>query len=422
MGVSYNRKPIGNGINLTKIYDPKFKSGFVNISYISDFDKKSLAVTGLLCGLLITSNSKYKTRTALSQALEELYGSSIGVGSTVAGNKLMINWYVDFMSDKYSLDNENISLEASRILLDCLFAPDVTNGEFNKDYLELKRTSVIDQIKSIINDKRKYAFYQANKIIYENEPTGITESIEELEKATNEDLLKQLEYLNKNALIEVSICGGEYYPEAEELITESFAKLERNDIEDFKYRQNSPCKPEVRRVSETMDIQQAKIVMSFKSGYEDIYTVKLMCAMLGMTPFSKLMTNVREKLSLCYYCASSYNDLKGNMMVDCGVENDNIEKAEQEIIRQLELIAEGDFTEEELYNTKLFLTGAFNSNYDSLSAVNAWYKAQVQRETSYSPEEVNDIIMNIGADKIKECAGSFKLDTVYVLKAGDNDE
>ena len=65
-------------------------------------------------------------------------------------------------------------------------------------------------------------------------------------------------------------------------------------------------------------------------------------------PFSRLFKNVREKLSLCYYCAARYDKACGMMMVDSGVETGNEEKAQQEILRQLDLVRQGDFDEEEL--------------------------------------------------------------------------
>ena len=74
--------------------------------------------------------------------------------------------------------------------------------------------------------------------------------------------------------------------------------------------------------------------MAFKSHNKDTYAMKLMNTIFGGTPFSKLFLNVREKLSLCYYCAAGYNQLKGTVFVDCGIEEENIIKTEAEDILQ----------------------------------------------------------------------------------------
>ena len=417
MAFFFNREQIGNGINLMQIYDPKFKSGFVKVSYITSFDQRSGSANALLCYLLGTSNAKLRSRTELSQALAGLYGSTLGVSYDLVGDYQSLNVYVDFIGDKYTIGGEVISTDAVKILLDCLFDPDITDGKFNEDYFRLRRQEIIDTISATVNNKRRYAYSEACKLIYENEPAGIAESVEAVESITQEDLFRQYESLNKTAAIEIAVCGGEHCDGAVQLIREAFAKLSRENVLKPAYRSNSPLKPEVKLAECEMKVNQSKMVMGFKSAYEDIYTVKVFCAMLGGTPFSKLFANVREKMSLCYYCSANYNDRKGTIVIDSGVETENIEKAEKAIMEQLEAVCSGDFTDEELANTKLYLTGAFKSNYDSAYSMMSWYDAQNQRGTNYSPEDVCNIIMNVSREDIVDCAKSFKLDTVYVMKA-----
>lgn len=62
-----------------------------------------------------------------------------------------------------------------------------------------------------------------------------------------------------------------------------------------------------------------------------------MCAVLGGTANSKLFNNVREKQSLCYYCAASYNFINGLMIVDSGVLNENIEKPRKQFSKKLKI-------------------------------------------------------------------------------------
>ena len=76
----------------------------------------------------------------------------------------------------------------------------------------------------------------------------------------------------------------------------------------------------------------------------------MLSALYGGTAFSKLFMNVREKMSLCYYADSHFERGSGILIVDCGIEFENREKAQSEIIRQLELVAKGEFTEEEFEN------------------------------------------------------------------------
>ena len=60
------------------------------------------------------------------------------------------------------------------------------------------------------------------------------------------------------------------------------------------------------RSTERSELSQCKMVMGFCSPVaepdEAVPALRLFCALFGGTPHSRLFLNVREKLSLCYYC------------------------------------------------------------------------------------------------------------------------
>lgn len=91
-------------------------------------------------------------------------------------------------------------------------------------------------------------------------------------------------------------------------------------------------------------------------------------------------------------------------------------KLKREIIKQIEDIADGDFTDEMLENTKRALYNGFKSNYDSIAALNSWFFIQRVRGAQASPDEINDIIKNISRERVVQAAKSFKLDTVYLME------
>ncbi|MFR1478829.1 MAG: insulinase family protein [Hydrogeniiclostridium mannosilyticum] len=104
-----------------------------------------------------------------------------------------------------------------------------------------------------------------------------------------------------------------------------------------------------------MDVAQSKLVMGFRTGIaipdSRLSAAKLMCTIFGGTPHSKLFLNVREKLSLCYYCSSQLNSMKGIMLVQSGVETKNIERAKRRFL-QLQQMKDGDFSEDDIIAAK----------------------------------------------------------------------
>lgn len=99
-------------------------------------------------------------------------------------------------------------------------------------------------------------------------------------------------------------------------------------MEKIDYRHNSPAKAEPVYRELKMQVSQSKMVMAFKSDYEDIYTAKLFCMLLGATPFQSFCKRKREAqpLLLLFLCICRQ---KGHSFIDSGVESCNIEKAKK---------------------------------------------------------------------------------------------
>ncbi len=419
----FEHKSCPGGITVSSIKDRKFKSGCIVIRFILPLREETSSAYSLLVDLLATSNRRYPSREQLTERTAELYGSSINAFSYRVGDYQTAGLSINFIGDEYTIGVEVISLTAVQLLLDCIFDPHLENGHFSEKYFQLRRQELIDQIESSVNNKRQYALWRAGQIIFENEPCAYPAmgTVETAKKVTLEDLSEAYRAMLSQAAVDITFCGGQDTKKLEERVLEAFAGLDRNHVCEPVFYAPSPCKSRHASEEEAMDISQAKMVMAFKSGAAkpDIYAEKVMCAMFGGSPTSKLFVNVREKLSLCYYCAAGLIEGKNTMLVDSGVDTDKIPTAEKEIIKQLEAMKNGDFTDEELYNTKLYVSGAFRSNYDSVGDMNAWYFYQFVRGTSYSPDNAAELIMSVTREDVINSAKRFELDTVYVLKPNE---
>lgn len=418
MAVSYVQKKIGNGIMFSGIYDEKFKSDFISVRFITPLDKKNSPRLSLLSMILGTSNKFITSRTKLNEELIGLYDSLMSVFSYSVGDYQISGLSVRYIGDDYTLNNENISAKATQILLDCILNPHIENGKFPQKYFDLRKQELIDNIKSEINDRRSFAALRANQTVYRDEPASISVngSIDEAESITQDELIEIYNKMLSDSYIDISLGGGRPCPEIDEMIAKAFEKIERQADVNINFACPSSIKQKPVEVSEKNDVNQCKMIMAFKTESDDFYAQKLMCALLGGTPFSKLFANVREKLSLCYYCSSSIAECKKTMFIDSGIEKHNVEKAKKEILNQLEAVADGDFSDEMLENTKKSLYNGFKTNYDSIAALNSWYFIQRVRGGEASPDEINEIIKNISRERVIRAAKSFKLDTVYLMK------
>ena len=396
MAVFHNRSKIADGVYLTQICDPKYKTNVVRVRFIVPIDADKLGVNALLTSLLVTSNAKVPSRSELSKRFLGLYGTSVGAVWGNVTDYQSLGLTISVIMDKYTIGGETISEEAVQMLLDCIFYPDIKDGKFNEKYFRLRKQELLDNIDAAINDKRSYGFMKAKEVIFEGESSALSElgSRERAEKITQEEVLSRYKYLMEEAFIDITICGGGEADEAVKLLKDAFGKVPRN-ADRVEYIKHSPVKAQVRECEEPMDIQQSKMYMAYKTACRDIYTCKVFTTLLGGSAFSKLFLNVREKLSLCYGCDSYYSELKGVMLIESGVDAVNIEKAQEAIREQVKILQSGGFTEEELENTKMYIKSNFMANYDSEWDIAAWYSVQNMRGTCYTPEEVEKIIQAI---------------------------
>ncbi len=416
----FEHKRCPGGITVSAIKDGKFKSNCIVIRFIVPLKEETASAYSILADILATSNRSYPSKEQLTERTAELYGSAINAFSYRVGDYQVVGLSIIFIGDEYTIGGEVISITAAQLLLDCIFDPHLEDGHFSEKYFKLRKQEIVDQIESSVNNKRQYALWKAGQIIFEDEPCACSAlgTAETAKKITLDNLTDAYHTLLSQAAVDITFCGGQDMQNLEAEVVKAFDGIDRSNVCEPVFYSPSPLKSSTAHGGEEMDVSQAKMVMAFKGGEEkpDIYADKVMCAMFGGSPTSKLFMNVREKLSLCYYCAAGLVECKNTLIVDSGVDTDKIPTAREEILRQLEAMKKGEFTDEELYNTKLYVSGAFRSNYDSVGDMNSWYFYQFVRGTSYSPDQVAKLVMSVTREDIVNSAKRFELDTVYVLK------
>ena len=146
---------------------------------------------------------------------------------------------------------------------------------------------------------------------------------------------------------------------------------------------------------------------------------KKLSAVYGGTASSKLFLKVREKLSLCYYCSSSFDANTATLFVQSGVETQNLAKARAAILEQLDEIKKAAISVEEIQAAKLAMRHSYYSVQDSLSATEYWYLTQVFRDEVKTPEEAIESIENLTKDEVAAAANQLILNTVYTLKGNE---
>ncbi len=410
--MKYTSKSIGNGIEFITIPQEKFKTNTLCVSFAVPAARESNSAYSLALSLLGYSTKAYNTNPKIQYALDNLYGGSLSTSITRRGDALELSIRSSVICDAYT--EENLLDPMVDLLLGCIFEPNV-EGKVFCDFA-LQKKALLDSLEAEINEKRSYATNECFKTAFAGEAFALHHAEKEIVEAlTTEEVYEAYCTMLRIAEIRVYYVGKEHSDSLAEKFQLAFAHIEREPIPAV-YRSISPCKSEVCMVVNPMDVVQSKLVMVLKSTSKNTFAVNLMNVLFGSTPFAMLFMNVREKLSLCYYCSSRFVASKNAIAVSSGVEKQNIEKTREAILAQLESLKNGDFSDELFENGKRYiiseLRGIGDTPYSCISCIH-------QRITSVKKRSIEERIacyQAITREDIIEAARSFALDTVYILE------
>ena len=156
---------------------------------------------------------------------------------------------------------------------------------------------------------------------------------------------------------------------------------------------------------------------------EDTPAMILANLIFGGTSNSKLFMNVREKLSLCYYCFAVPEAQKGLMVVTAGIQRENAERTKEEILRQWKEVCRGEFTDGALEDARRALINAYRELTDNPSGLESWYTARAMAGITRSPEDEIAMVAALTRDDVIASANKLTPDTFYLMEGtAEHDE
>lgn len=416
-----NRRKIADGVYFSSITDKRYKKNLISVAFSTQLSEETATENVIVPLLLTKCNSKLPSYKVFNNKMSRLYASGIG-GTTGRQYDLQtISFGAYYLDDVYALAGEKMTEIMTDILIDCLTSPVTENGVFTAKFIELEKKTAIDNIETAINDKRSYAIERAMKTICKGEPASVCSygTVEKAKLITPDSAYKAYRRMLETMPCEIICTGCSNFDGVAEKFAAAFEKAGRHDIENTTIAL-SPVKTQTEEVTERLTVNQSKLVLGFKSHSDDDAALVLLQKIFGGTTSSKLFQNVREKMSLCYYCSAARNDLKGIMLVNSGVENENIEKTKEAVIDQLEEIKNGSFTDEDINFAEMAIKNDLKSVADSAGNVSNWYFDCIRKNDIVTPEEKLERYLGVSKERIIAAAKSMVLDSVYVLTGNEN--
>ncbi|MBE6553102.1 MAG: insulinase family protein [Ruminococcaceae bacterium] len=416
--------PIGARMSLSACGTDRFKAGMLSISAVMPIERERVWLTPLLLSVLRRGTRQYPSLAELNRRLDYLYGTELAIRNFYRGDCQIIGFSVEMLGAGCLPAGEDLIGEILDVVREILFFPLLDeNGWLDARYVESEKRHQCDSIRALKNNPRAYAAERCRAILYQNEPCGADPLGNEADvmAVTPEALTRYWRQLTETLSLDCFYVGGDPAEHIADALGNTFGELlgehavsRCNTVPHLLAPTES-----VVRVDESLPFGQSHLLMGLTTGVSVCDPRYAVCAvwneMLGVSPVSRLFVNVREKLSLCYFCSSQYNAYKGAVVIHCGIDRANRALAEEEILTQLRALAEGDFSETELHSAKKSLVNAYRQLEDSPAAIENFYYGRSLVGMSVSVRDFTKQFTEVTREQVIEFARGVHVNAIYFL-------
>ena len=422
---------VADGINLSCITTDKFKTGVLTLSLTIPLTRQNSAFNIVLPGVLRRGTQKYPSMASLNMRLDELYAACVEIRSSRTGKNISLVFTAEMLDESYSTDGTAITDGVIDVIAQMLLHPSLGEGGFESAKVEQEIRFCTDAIRAEINNTRAYAAVRCAELMHRDDPNYPTlKNLEnDISLINGASLADYYRRLLSEASIEAFYVGSLSVDSIAEKLRCALISWQAKDHSHITLPSAESATPYIS-VTEEMPVSQGKLSMGFRTGVcndgcgDGFYAAILLNEIFGGSPASKLFMNVREKMSLCYYCSSAYSQYTGNITVSAGVNTANRDIARGAILSQLDDIRAGKISDAELHAAKTSLENAYRQIYDNPFELQAFLGARAMFGIEDGIEESREKLSRVTLGQVIDIAKQTVLDTEFFIEGtlSDGDE
>ena len=422
--MEYIKKDLGS-YKLHLIKTDKFKSITVKVSFHRVIKKNEITIRNILSDMFMQSSKKYNSKRELTIKAQDLYAAGLITTNSRLGNYINTDFYLTVLNDKYTEDgNFASSLE---FLSEIIFNPDVEDGKFNEEKLDIVKSTCRSALNSIKEDASNYSLIRMAEAFGEGEPISyrMMGYLEDLDNITGTSLYEFYLDMIKNDFVDIFVIGDVDIKEATDLIKMYFKfdilkKLKMPFMVDEKKPRRSKLV-----FNEKIDNTQSKLAIGCRinglSEYERNYPLTLFNVIFGGCSDSKLFKEVREENSLCYTIYSITNKLDNVLLIRAGIDKENYKKTVSLIEKNLKDMCNGKFDETDILMAKEYYNTALEEIEDSQSKIINNYLMMELINTD-DIDVKREKMSKVTKSEIVKVAKKVTIDTIFCLEGVRNEE
>lgn len=407
------------GYKLHIIKTDKYKTNTLVWKMKAPLDRKSVTKRALLPYVLQSNSKNYPTTGKLRSYLDELYGATLFVDLAKKGEYHIISFTIEIANEKFLAANESLLKKAFQFLAEIVTKPNKQGRAFDTETVEKEKRTLKQRIQSVYDDKMRYSNYKLVKEMCKEEPYAlhVHGEKEDVDLINPENLFEYYEAALNHDELDLYIVGDVNEDEVQSYAGELLQFNER-DAQIINSLQYNP-KESTNLVREEQDVKQGKLNIGYRTniiyGDPEYYALQVFNGIFGGFSHSKLFLNVREKASLAYYVASRLESHKGLMMVMSGIDNKNYDKAVTIIHDQMEAMKQGNFSDEELEQTKAVIKNQLLETIDTSRGVVEVLYHNVVSHKELALDAWIAKMDKVTKDEVTAVANKIQLDTIYFL-------
>ncbi|WP_166626516.1 EF-P 5-aminopentanol modification-associated protein YfmF [Jeotgalicoccus sp. S0W5] len=418
-------KKIINNVPIVKIYTEKFKTVVVSIYFRTPLTEQGATTRSLLSRMMVKRTSEHPTNAKLLEYLAEHYGAHLTSNVIKKGSDHLLKVSIEFVNDKFILEDMDMLGDITALLKDVLYSP-FSYSEEDQAFFDREKRLLKNRLTSMKDNYAQRAFESLLETMFDDEPYRILSfgDIEVLEQLTLDDVKAAHADMMANNDMSILVAG-----KVDDKVFDALAnvhQLEEPKLYPYKgYPIQAPG--DVKYKTTESRIEQAKANLGFRVLYSepgDVMALNVFNQLFGGSASSLLFTNIREKMSLAYSIHSQVDIKNGYLFVLAGVDNDNIKVFEDAVKRELDRVLDGDFDERFVEEIKRNMLSSRKESMDKPRGLISLNYNRLLRDQSTTKEvkEWTEQLKAVTKADIINLATKIKLDTVYTLKGGNNDD
>ncbi|MGV2620117.1 UNVERIFIED_CONTAM: pitrilysin family protein [Halobacillus marinus] len=415
------------GYRLHILPSKKYKTITIVAKFKAPLKREGITERALLPHVLQKATSNHPNIRSLQSAFENLYGTALSSDGSKKGENHVISFRMEVVNEAYLNDEEPILEEALKLFHEVLFDPKKEGDGFDTDIVKREKQTLEQKITSIKDDKMSYANLRLMDNMCKDEPYALHVHgyLEDFKDITPESLYSYYEQMIKGDMLDVYVIGDIPSKDVESLTSRFFTR-KNSDNSDNDQVSVSKQVEEVSEIVEKEEVKQGKLHLGYRTytkfGEDDYYALQIFNGIYGGFPSSKLFMNVREKHSLAYYAASRFESHKGLLLVFSGVDPKDYKQAKSIILEQMDAMKAGDFTEQQVEETKEQVINQLQETMDNANGLIEVLYHQMISGAEMPADELIENIRKVTKDDVIKMANKIELDTIYFLTSKDGGE